>query len=278
MNFLEPCSNYYFQFLIKFFATLLVLLISCLSASSVRAQSRFSKSIHEGSSPHSTRVENTFLNKEAQRFEEVQIGELTVEGRGKEADVLEEDSLLKALFIAEGNRLFLLFKCTSEEAFFQQLGAIPSTSVCWRLLPFQNPIDPNLPLRLTSPFGYRYHPLTKKWSLHKGLDFAAPAGSAVFAAGAGLVSAAGYSPLLGNYVCITHGFGWSSIYGHLSAIAVQKGDSLHTNGLLGRSGSTGRSTGPHLHFGVYYRGKPVDGLRFSKLLQKSNFEERQKTH
>lgn len=271
MKFANFHCNYCFQFLTKIFAILFVLLISCLSTLPVKAQSRFSGVIQEGKPAHPVKMESVHTKEKAQRTEEVQPGEPTLQEWGKEADVSEEDSLLGALLIAEENRLSLLFKCTSEKAFFQQLWAIPSTSVCWRLLPFQNPVNSNLPLRLTSPFGYRYHPLTKKWSLHKGLDFAAPAGSAVFAAGAGLVSAAGYSPLLGNYVRITHGFGWSSVYGHLSAIAVRKGDVLHTNGLLGRSGSTGRSTGPHLHFGVYYRGKPVDGLRFLKLLQEKQF-------
>ena len=259
------------QFLLSFpgsFKVSILLLISCLNPPPVTAQSRFSRPVQQGAVSYPRWVKSALLQETKKYPEEVETGEPIKANQDKGADSSVENTLIKALLVAEEAHVVLLFQCTSEEAFLGQLRAIPSTSVCWRVLPFQNPLNPDLPLRLTSPFGYRYHPLTKKWSLHKGLDFAAPAGSPVFAAGAGRVLAAGYDPLLGNYVRLAHGFGWSSVYGHLSAVAVQKGTLLHSTGLLGRSGTTGRSTGPHLHFGVYYRGKAVDGLRFLKLLQK----------
>ena len=96
---------------------------------------------------------------------------------------------------------------------------------------------------------------------HPGLDYPAPAGTAVFAARSGRVTWAGWWPGgLGNMVSVAHGSGTRTLYGHLSSTAVRRGQRVATGSLLGRVGSTGLSTGPHLHFELRLRGAALDPL------------------
>lgn len=111
---------------------------------------------------------------------------------------------------------------------------------------------------LTSSFGYRLHPLTGEPGMHTGIDLAAPLGAEVYAARDGKVVAAGYDAALGNYVEIDHGGGWSSRYGHLSKILVALRDAVESGTIIGAVGSTGISTGPHLHFEIRSKGEPRD--------------------
>ena len=119
-------------------------------------------------------------------------------------------------------------------------------------------------LRMTSPFGIRTDPFVGTKAFHSGLDFAASTGTRVLAAGAGRVDFAGKRSGYGNLVEIDHGDGIVTRYGHLSKILVDVGDQVSTGDLIARSGSTGRSTGPHLHFEVRRDGKPVDPDAFLK--------------
>jgi murein DD-endopeptidase MepM/ murein hydrolase activator NlpD len=102
--------------------------------------------------------------------------------------------------------------------------------------------------RISSLFGNRKDPFTGRLAFHPGIDFAAPQGTTVLSAGAGIVSFAGQISGYGNAIEITHPGGVISLYGHLSAFIVQQGDKVDTGTPIGRVGSTGRSTGPHLHF------------------------------
>jgi murein DD-endopeptidase MepM/ murein hydrolase activator NlpD len=111
---------------------------------------------------------------------------------------------------------------------------------------------------ITSPFGWRTNPLGGGPEFHQGLDIAAPMGTAVTAAAAGSVIMAQWYGGYGNYVLIDHGGGYSTGYGHLSAIYVSVGQSVARGQAIGAVGSTGQSTGPHLHFEVRIAGKPVD--------------------
>jgi murein DD-endopeptidase MepM/ murein hydrolase activator NlpD len=111
---------------------------------------------------------------------------------------------------------------------------------------------------ITSPFGWRTNPLGGGPEFHQGLDIAAPMGTAVTAAAAGTVIMAQWYGGYGNYVLIDHGGGYSTGYGHLSAIYVSTGQSVARGQAIGAVGSTGQSTGPHLHFEVRIAGKPVD--------------------
>lgn len=111
---------------------------------------------------------------------------------------------------------------------------------------------------ITSPFGWRTNPLGGGPEFHQGLDIAAPMGTAVTAAAAGTVIMAQWYGGYGNYVLIDHGGGYSTGYGHLSAMYVSSGQSVARGQAIGAVGSTGQSTGPHLHFEVRIAGKPVD--------------------
>lgn len=112
--------------------------------------------------------------------------------------------------------------------------------------------------RISSPFGNRYHPILKKNHFHSGIDFAAPTGSPIQTPASGTVSFAGVKGGYGNTVVIDHGNGLSTLYGHMSQIKVQRGQTVNSGSVIGLVGSTGRSTGPHVHFETRQGGKPVN--------------------
>jgi murein DD-endopeptidase MepM/ murein hydrolase activator NlpD len=117
-------------------------------------------------------------------------------------------------------------------------------------------------LRMTSTFGYRTDPFLGRPALHSGVDLREEWGTQVHATAAGVVTTAGPSGGYGNMVEVDHGGGLSTRYGHLSAISVSPGQQVSPGAVLGRVGSTGRSTGPHLHYEVRIDGEAVDPSRF----------------
>ncbi len=116
--------------------------------------------------------------------------------------------------------------------------------------------------RISSKFGYRWHPITGEWKKHKGVDLAAPKGTPIYATRSGQVTASTWDDSLGNFVKINHGDGYSSLYAHMTHYVVAKGDYVKAGELIGYVGSTGSSTGPHLHFGILYYGEYVDPLDY----------------
>ena len=117
-------------------------------------------------------------------------------------------------------------------------------------------------MRISSVFGNRTDPFTGGKAFHSGTDYAAPTGTKVLATGAGRVVFAGNRSGYGKLVEIDHGGGIISRYGHMSAILVSVGDDVSTGDIIGKVGSTGRSTGPHLHFEIRRSGAPVDPTAF----------------
>jgi murein DD-endopeptidase MepM/ murein hydrolase activator NlpD len=113
---------------------------------------------------------------------------------------------------------------------------------------------------VTSAFGLRTHPTTGKESFHDGVDFGAACGTPVRAAGAGRVVSVGRSPAYGLRVVIRHGDSLDTAYAHLSDASVQVGDPVTTSTVIGKVGSTGLSTGCHLHFGTRRDGQRIDPL------------------
>lgn len=111
--------------------------------------------------------------------------------------------------------------------------------------------------RISDDYGMRMHPTLKVQKFHNGVDFAAPAGTAIYAAYDGNVVAATYSSTMGNYVMIDHGDSLYTIYMHASALYVSKGDAVNRGETIAAVGTTGRSTGNHLHFGVRKDGEYV---------------------
>ncbi len=115
---------------------------------------------------------------------------------------------------------------------------------------------------ITSPFGMRYHPTLKVNKLHTGVDISAPKGTKIVAANAGKVITAGYNSGYGNYVVIDHGGGQATLYGHMSKISVSVNQKLKKSQQVGLVGSTGFSTGNHLHFEIIVGGKQVDPMKY----------------
>ena len=113
---------------------------------------------------------------------------------------------------------------------------------------------------LTSTFGVRYHPVLHRRKLHTGCDFEAHRGTPVMAAAPGVVIRAGRWSSYGRIVIIDHGMGVHTRYAHLSRIYVHTGDYVGAGALLGKSGASGRVTGPHLHFEVRVDGEPIDPI------------------
>ncbi len=114
----------------------------------------------------------------------------------------------------------------------------------------------------TSGFGYRKDPFTHKRRFHNGLDIRVPVGTPVGASADGIVIFAGWAGGYGKCIKIKHFNGYTTLYGHLSRIYVKRGQKVHRGQIIGRSGRTGRATGPHLHFTVWYKGKPVNPAQF----------------
>jgi murein DD-endopeptidase MepM/ murein hydrolase activator NlpD len=128
-----------------------------------------------------------------------------------------------------------------------------------RKLPLTNPAPGHT---VTSPFGVRIDPILGTGALHTGMDFRAPIGMPAKVTAAGVVTRAGWAGGYGRMVEVDHGGGFATRYGHLSEIDVVVGQKLAAGDLIGKTGSSGRSTGPHLHYEVRHDGEAVDPLRF----------------
>ena len=128
-----------------------------------------------------------------------------------------------------------------------------------RALPFGNPSPAS---DITSDFGNRLDPFLGRLALHAGIDFRATVGTRIRSAAPGTVTNAGLTGGYGNMVEIDHGNGVSSRYAHLSTILVKVGDQVTEGEVIAKSGNTGRSTGPHLHYEIRLNGEAVDPMRF----------------
>ncbi len=114
----------------------------------------------------------------------------------------------------------------------------------------------------TSGYGYRSDPFTGRRAFHRGIDIVAPAGKKVFATGDGIVTRAGRAQGLGKAVFISHGFGYSTRYGHMSRIHAKVGQKVSRGDLIGLVGSSGRATGSHVHYEVHVDGRAANPLGF----------------
>jgi murein DD-endopeptidase MepM/ murein hydrolase activator NlpD len=127
-------------------------------------------------------------------------------------------------------------------------------------LPIRKPVPGELDA--TSGFGVRIDPFVNHPAMHTGIDFRGTVGESVHATAAGTVTVAGWSGGYGRMIEIDHGNGLATRYGHLSAIEVKVGQTIKTGQVIGRVGSTGRSTGPHLHYETRINGEAVNPNRF----------------
>ena len=118
--------------------------------------------------------------------------------------------------------------------------------------------------RISSPYGYRNHPIFKTKKFHSGVDLAAPGGSNILAAENGKVISAGWNGGYGNCLVVDHGGGISTLYAHASRLCVSKGDFVTKGQVIAKVGTTGNSTGNHLHFEVLIGGKTTDPMAYIK--------------
>lgn len=170
----------------------------------------------------------------------------TAETLGRELDLMESE------LAAGTERLRLLDVVLTERTGMKQ--TLPT------LQPVSYP-------HLSSSFGWRRHPITGRHSMHEGLDFAAPRGTPILAASAGVVTEARYVPGYGKMVEINHGNGLVTRYAHASSISVKLGELVSKGQQIARVGSTGRSTGAHLHYEVRVAGHPLDPTLFMEEAQ-----------
>ncbi len=118
------------------------------------------------------------------------------------------------------------------------------------------------PMRITSPFGVRRHPILRRRIMHNGIDVGVPSNTNIFASADGKVSLAKYSRSYGNWIIIDHENGYQTVYAHLNSFKIREGQSVKAGDVIALSGSTGRSTGPHLHYEVRHNGTPVNPQSF----------------
>ncbi len=132
-----------------------------------------------------------------------------------------------------------------------------------RAIPAIQPISNKNMKRVASGFGYRIDPLYKDFRLHAGLDFSAPTGTPIYATSDGVVQQAGFkTDGYGNKVVINHGYGFQTLYAHMVRVKAKVGQSVKRGEVIGYVGSTGKSTGSHLHYEVIKRGAKVDPVYY----------------
>jgi murein DD-endopeptidase MepM/ murein hydrolase activator NlpD len=130
-------------------------------------------------------------------------------------------------------------------------------------IPAIQPVSNKNLMRIASGFGYRIDPIYKIMNFHSGLDFTAPTGTPIYATGDGVVSLSRYDNSgYGMHVVINHGYGYQTLYGHMSRMKVNAGQTVKRGDVIGYVGSTGKSTGPHCHYEVIKGGNKIDPVNF----------------
>lgn len=147
-------------------------------------------------------------------------------------------------------------------------------------LPSIQPVANKDLTRVASGFGYRIDPVYHTRRFHAGMDFTAPIGTDIHATANGIISFAGWEQGYGNCIKIDHGYGYETLYGHMSAFTVNAGQTVKRGEVIGLVGSTGKSTGPHVHYEVHYKGEIMNPQNYyfmdltpdeyDKLIQLSN--------
>lgn len=196
------------------------------------------------------------------RIDDVQALEpqdaLLLGGEGTPSDVMLRPAESWASSIQARAETFLALFAEAEpdlNAFVEQLEGLRALE---RALPSSWPARG----RLTSGYGWRRHPLRQTWGFHSGLDVANHRGTPIHAASAGTVVKAEYNDGYGRMIEIDHGYGITTLYAHCHALHVKKGDRVERGQHICDMGSTGRSTGPHLHFEVRLDGHAVDPMDY----------------
>lgn len=174
---------------------------------------------------------------------------------------MEEHELVGSI---EGSLKNLFQRINSQKKSYSELAnLIKNKEQLLAATPAIQPVS-NLDLnRIASGFGYRIDPIYKTVKMHAGLDFSAPQGTPIYATADGRIKIAGYSDGgYGNHVVINHGYGYETLYGHMVRIKARRGQSVKRGEVIGYVGSTGKSTGSHLHYEVHKNGQRLDPVYF----------------
>lgn len=141
-------------------------------------------------------------------------------------------------------------------------------------MPAIQPVSVKEMVRISDGYGYRTDPFTRVRTMHCGVDFTGPVGVPVYATGDGVVIEAGYSfNGYGNQIIIDHGFGYKTRYAHLKKLNVNIGVNVKRGEIIGALGNSGKSTGPHLHYEVYYRDKSTDPMNYFNDISSEEYDE-----
>jgi murein DD-endopeptidase MepM/ murein hydrolase activator NlpD len=167
-------------------------------------------------------------------------------------DHLNDPLSLPLVIMEKGNRVDFIF--------YPNVIFTGSERLYFVSLPFRSPLDHYW--EITSPYGYRTHPVTGEWEFHNGLDVRAPIGTPLYAAEKGVITETAELDNYGIIVILKHRGGYETRYAHLNEVYVKEGDSVERGFMIGRSGNTGISTGPHLHFEIRRNGETVDPVKF----------------
>ncbi len=170
------------------------------------------------------------------------------------ASIRQKADKLKRQMVMQSKSLDTVLNLANEKE--KMLGCIPS------IKPVRSDKLPRS-VTLLSGFGYRMHPIYKVMRMHAGIDFTAPNGTPIQATGDGKVvrvenRRTGY----GKHVVIDHGYGYETLYGHMSSIDVKEGETVKRGQQIGLVGNTGTSTAPHCHYEVHYKGKKVNPIHY----------------
>jgi len=170
------------------------------------------------------------------------------------------DMLISSLGKADQLAKQMVVQSKSYDEIFQMVKNKANMLAC---IPAIQPVNNKDLRRMASGYGYRTDPIYKTTKFHAGMDFAAPSGTEIYATGDGTVvradaDASGY----GNHVRINHGYGYLTLYGHMSRIKVRPGQKVKRGDVIGEIGNTGKSVGPHLHYEVHKNNQPINPVNF----------------
>lgn len=209
-----------------------------------------SKVVHKFTSIFASSIDFRRDVRKGDKFELVYENQITPEGKL----VKSGDLLYAALILKTGKLSLYRYEDAKGNAeYYDEKGEAKKKALYRKPLAFQA-------ARISSPFGKRRHPILRDLRIHWGIDYAAPRGTAIFAAGDGVVQVAKYNGAYGNYIKIRHNGEFSTAYGHMKGFAkgIRSGTRVKQGQVIGYVGTTGRSTGPHLHYEVVQKGKRVN--------------------
>ncbi|MFN8254658.1 MAG: M23 family metallopeptidase [Bacteroidales bacterium] len=179
------------------------------------------------------------------------------------------------VLVSTAKRMDILSKqiVVQSKSFDEIIDLVKNKEKMTACIPSIQPIAVKELTRFGSGFGYRMHPILGYFKMHEGVDLTCPSGTEVHASGDGVVLRADWAGGFGNCVRINHGYGYQTIYGHLSKMLVRPGQKIKRGDVIGLVGSTGLSTCPHLHYEVRINGVPTNPINFYPEMSEEEYDE-----